>query len=182
MQYKYSHQVEEDFIPDILRIDAGVFELAAQGTYDSLLARYNANRESFILAYYNSRIVGYVAFFPITGGLSERMINENKAFDDNIQAGDILPSYTKDREFNLFLISIAVMPEYGGRGIGAELMRKYFDFVSNKIQSGCSIKNTYSYAFTRAGERLLGKGGFLEVKAIQDKKMNSVIKLMKYEF
>jgi len=182
MQYKYSYQVNDDFIADILRIDASVYQPAVQGTENSVLARYNANRESFILAYDNSQIIGYAAFFPITNELSERMKNEDKAFDDNIQAKDILPSYTGNNDFDLFLISIAILPEYIGRGIGTELMKKYFAVVSDKIQDGCRIKNTYSYAVTDAGARILSRNGFTEVKDIQHPELKTITKLMRYEF
>jgi len=177
MIYKHSYEVSDDFISDILRIDEAVFEPSARGTKASLLARYNANRESYILVYDDSQIIGYVAFFPINSALGERIICEDTAFDDNIQAQDILPSYAPGTDFDMFLISVAVLPEYGGRGIGKELMQKYFDFVSGKTKQGCLIKNTYSYAFTEAGAGILKKSGFNEVKSVQDS-----IKLMQYVF
>ena len=180
--YKYSHQVSDDFILDILHIDETVFEPTARGTENSLLARYNANRESYILVYDESQIVGYLAFFPISNDLSMRILNEDKPFDDNIQAEDILPEYVLDNCFDMFIISIAILPEYNGRGIGRELMGMYFGFIREKINIGCQIRKTYSYAFTDAGSKILAKFGFDEVKSIKCQDADSVVKLMQYEF
>ena len=182
MTYKYSYHVSDDFILDVLHIDETVFEPSARGTQDSLLDRYNANRESYILAYDSDKIVGYVAFFPINSELGNCIINENRPFDDNIQAKNILPSYDVAEDFDMFLISIAILPEYNGRGIGKELMKKYFDFISTKIQNGCKIRNTYSYAFTDAGARILSKSGFNEVKSVEYSGENTAVKLMQYKF
>ena len=181
MVYKYSGQMEEDFIADLLRIDAFVFDSSILGSDNSIRRRFNANRDMCILAYDNSEAVGYIAFFPITENLRERMMNENKAYDDEIVADDILP-YTDKHDFDVFLISAAILPDYQGKGIGAELMKRCFDFLSDKVQSGCKIKNAYSYAFTDAGARILGKAGFAEVKKIEDPKSVYTARLMRYSF
>lgn len=182
MIYLPPSAIKGDFIGDILRIDASTFELSLQGTDESVRARYNANRESFVLAYDDAEIVGYVAFFPITANLSGRIEKEYASFDDNIEDDDILPSYDNPFEYNVFLISIAVLPEYKGKGIGATLMKEYFKFIGNKLQAGCRIKKTYSYAYTDDGTRVLSKMGFVEIKRIEDPEMQSVAKLMQYDF
>jgi predicted N-acetyltransferase YhbS len=183
MRYICSGLAEEDFISDILAIDASVFDPAFQGTDSSLRSRYNINKESYILAFDDSKIVGYVAFFPITKDLSERMKTENKPYDDDIQPEDILPSYGYyNDDFDMFLISLAVLPGHHGRGIGAELMKRSFDFISGKIKEGCKIKNAYAYAYTGAGERLLLKGGYTELKNIIHPEKKTAVKLMSYCF
>jgi len=175
--YKYPHQAGEDFIDDIQAIDEAVFEPAAQGTKSSLLARYKANRESYILAYDGLRLVGYIGFFPISGDLSGRILAEDRPYDDNIQPWDIL-DYTIGTGFDMFLISMALLPAYAGMGIGKELMRRYFDFMTNKIESGCNINNMYAYAFTAAGEKILLKSGFEGIKDVQQPGAAATVKLM----
>jgi len=181
MIYKYSGQTEEEFIADILAIDEAVFDPAILGSDGSLRARYNANRESYILAYDKSKIAGYIIFFPITDDLSERMINENKPFDDDIEGKDVM-FYIKGIDFNMFLISIAVLPEYRGKGIGRELMKKCFEFIAAKKQGGCQIKNVFAYAYTDAGARALSKAGFTEEKSIPQPDLETDVKFMRCFF
>ena len=142
-RFKRSDQEKNDFIDKILRIDQAVFGAVLQGTSDSVGARYEANKESYILAYHNFEIVGYICFFPITKGLRERIEKEERMFDDDIQAADILPYPRADEEpggeYDIFLISVAVLPDYQGIGIGSGLMNEFFTFVSDKIQSGLII-------------------------------------------
>ena len=182
MQYKYSYQVNDDFIDDILRIDASVYHPSVQGTKSSLLNRYQANRESFVLAIDETQLIGYVGFFPVTNALSERMVKEHKTFDDNIRGEDILPSYTSEFDFDMFLISIAISPEYKGKGVGSELMRQCLAFIDGKRQSGSRIRHIYSYAFTDDGVRVLSKVGFTVIKTIQYPEQKTDVFFMRYTF
>ena len=182
MIYKYSEQVEDDFISDVLRLDALVFAPSDQGTDSSIRARYNANQESLVLAYNNSEIIGYICFFPVTNDLSERIKNEESPFDDNIQPSDILASYKNKHDFDVFLISAAISPEYQGKGTGTELVNKCLAFLSDKIKSGCKIRKAYSYAFSDAGARVLAKTGFKELKGVRHSDSGNIVKLMYYCF
>jgi len=183
MRFILSNELDnDDFIEDLLQIDTLVYDESNQGTAENVIARYHVNRETIILAADNSRFIGYIAFFPITDKLSKRIQSEDSMFDDNIRPEDILPSYTCDRDIDLFLISIAVHPEYQGKGIGVELVKRFNKFVSEKSGSGCRIRNVYSYAVTDAGERLLSKAGFCEVKSILQPMSNHAVKLMQHCF
>jgi ribosomal protein S18 acetylase RimI-like enzyme len=190
MTYKYSGQMEEDFIADILRIDASVFDESALGTDASIRSRYNANKDCFILAYDNTcdnnsgkaTIVGYIAFFPITNDLSHRMKTENKTFDDDICDSDILPTYDNNFDFDVFLISAAVSPEYQGRGIGATLSQKCRSFLNSKAKSGSRIRNLFAYAYTEGGSRLLTGAGFSAIEKQFEHSHYEGIKLMQYSF
>jgi len=184
MIYKHSSDIKEDFIADVLRIDAKVFKPSDQGTENSIRERYNANKDSYIFALHNYEIVGYVCFFPITEEFSKKINSEEKAFDDDIRKEDIRSDYPtgKDAKFDLFLISCAVLPEYQEKGIGVELMNRFFSFVSDKIQNGSRIRNMYSYTFTNPGAWLLDKYAFSEVKYIKQPDSSTGIRLMRYSF
>ena len=110
------------------------------------------------------------------------MKNEDKPFDDDIVEKDILPSYAHDFDFDMFLISAAVLPGYQGKGIGTELMKKYFEVMRDKIKNGCRIKNAYAYAYTGAGENILVKAGFSEIKNIIHPEKKTGVKFMGYCF
>jgi GNAT superfamily N-acetyltransferase len=172
-RYKRSEQQGDcGFIEKILDIDKKVFSSVVQGTFESVGGRFEANKESYILAYHNFEIVGYICFFPVTRELREKIEKEERVFDDDISSADILPypqtAEEAESEYDIFLISIAVLPDYQGIGIGSGLMKEFFTFVSDKIQSGCKIKNLYSYAHTTYGAWLLEKSNFHELKKIEN--------------
>ena len=192
MAYKYipSTQVRSgyDFIKDIVDIDLSVFDDSLQGTPESIRTRYERNKDSYILAYYNFEIIGYVCFFPITGELSTRVQNESKTFDDDIRASDIV-SYeeiegNRDKyDLDIFIISTAVVKEHRGKGVGKGLMAELFASVSDKIQNGYRIKNIFSYTSTNAGAWLLDRVGFAEQgKPIKIAENGSYARLMHYKF
>jgi len=141
IDYKRSNEVGYDFIDEILKIDAAVYEKHLQGTKNSLTARFNANRESYILAFDGEKIIGYICFFPISGELSRKMQEENKALDDDIEVSDILPEYPKDIDADVFVISIAISPDYQHKDIGKQLIKDLFRFLFNKNHAGCKIRN-----------------------------------------
>jgi GNAT superfamily N-acetyltransferase len=187
MIYKYSAQMQKDFIADLLRIDASVFDESALGTDASIRARLNANKDGFILAIDNENkdnetIVGYLSFFPITDDLSRRIQTENKTYDDDILNTDILPSYDSDVDFDIILLSAAIIPDYQGRGIGAALSQKCFEFLKGKAASGSRIRDLFSYAYTGGGLHLLTKAGFTAVEKQVEHCHYEGIKLMRYSF
>lgn len=188
--YKYVNskdvKVGYDFIKDIAAIDAAVFPRELQGEHGNIRARFEANKESYILAYHDYKIVGYICFFPITAELSERIRNEEKTFDDDIKPSDIIQfpetDEEKEQEFDMFLISVAVLPQHHGKGIGQALMKEYFTLISDKTQWGCKIVNMYSYAYTNKGAWLLDKWNFTEIKSALHSKSGHDVWLMSYRF
>ena len=178
---EFCSKMEEDFIMDLLEIDSSVYDPSVLGSYDSVRSRYEANRDSCILAFDGSKIVGYVAFFPISDNLSERMRVEDKSFDDDIKAADILPSYESDKPYDVFLISIAILPEYQGKGIGTALMKRFFSFMYDKRNNGSNIRNIYTYAYTDGGAHVLGAEGFFVIKKLSLQEYPN-IKFMRYSF
>jgi hypothetical protein len=65
---------DEDLVKKILEIDASVYPLDMQGTMDSVLSRYRANRDEYILLTNGTgEIAGYLCCFPV----AESFYNEN---------------------------------------------------------------------------------------------------------
>jgi len=185
MDYIYSKNLEDwndSFLKDLIHIDSIVYDPEAQGTYESVRDRFCANRDSVILVYDDLRLAGYIAFFPITQQLSARMLSENKPFDDDILPGDILPTYTSNEAFDVFFISVAVLPAYQRRGLGAELVQKWLDYMSEKIKDGCKIRNGYAYAYSDEGARLLSKSGLYIIKDVEHQGLGSTVSHMGYNF
>jgi len=176
IEYKFPCEVEYDFIPDILQIDAQVYDAKLQGTYESVNARFKANKDSYVLAFNNSKLIGYICFFPVSADFNQKLEEGQTVFDDNISSKDIV-EYSENIEHTIFLISAVTKPEFHGKGIGTELMRRLFSFLSEKKQDGYAIKSIFSFAYTAGGEALCRKFGFDEIKMF-----SSGPKLMRYMF
>jgi GNAT superfamily N-acetyltransferase len=166
INFNFSFETEYDFIPDVLALDADVYDKELQGTYESVQGRYNMNKESYVLAYKNrKKLIGYICFFPITEIFREVLLKSEKPFDDDISPENIAP-YSKNSEQDVFIISAVVDPEYQGNGIGKKMMDQLFYFLSKKIRSGHRIKNIYTYAYTAGGEALCESTGFKKIKRV----------------
>jgi len=176
IEYKFPCEVEYDFIPEVLQIDAGVYDAKLQGTYESVSTRFKANKDSYVLAFNNSKLIGYICFFPISADFNHKLEEGQTVFDDNIKPDDIV-GYDEHIGHTIFLISAVTKPEFQGKGIGSELMRRLFSFLSGKTQDGYAIKSIFSFAYTAGGEALCRKFGFEEIKTF-----TSGPKLMRYMF
>ena len=183
MKYIYSRPTEEDFIADNLRVDTDAFDESLQGKNSSIRSSYEANMESYILAYSNNEIVGYICFFPIKESLCDKTCNGEKALNDVINDTDIPGYYNKNGEINkedditILLFSIAVKNEHKGKGIDSELIKEFFTFISDKIQRGNKIRKMYAYGYSR----LLEEAGFSKSKR-PEAANPEMIRLMHYIF
>ena len=61
---KRSKNIKKDFINDIMSLDSIAYNEDMQGTYNSINDRFKKNKDSYILAYDNKKLVGYICFFP----------------------------------------------------------------------------------------------------------------------
>ena len=84
--------------------------------------------------------MGYVCFFPLKKHFYNKVIVGNEMYDDNIKADDI-SAYVYDENLNIFMISIAVRPEYQKKQIGKSLVEQMFTFLDVKRKEGYKIEN-----------------------------------------
>lgn len=146
IQIKYSKDIDgDDFLRQVLAIDAVVYPKELQGTFKSVSERYHRNKNSFILAFDNDLIVGYICLFPISKRLLNEMETTNKFFDDNIDPKDVLP-YSESND--IFVISVAILPEYQNGLAIMKLCKAFKKFVEEKNAM------TYAYAVSEKGEKL----------------------------
>ncbi|MDR0561461.1 MAG: hypothetical protein LBG73_02085 [Spirochaetaceae bacterium] len=150
---------DEEFIKKILEIDVAVYPLDMQGTMDSVLGRYHANKDEYILLVNDTdEIVGYLCCFPVQESFYKEMIESDRVFDDNITPDKIVP-YIHGQPHYLFLISIAVKPD--SRDGAAKLLAQAFeDFLNDKRKNGFPIIQAASYAMTDKGAAFLDKSNF----------------------
>ncbi|TAH62416.1 MAG: hypothetical protein EWM50_05500 [Gottschalkiaceae bacterium] len=165
MEIKYSKDVKENIIQEILDIESAVYDKKYRGTYESIQARYNKNKDTFILAYDNNKMIGYLCFLPITDILYDEIISANRFHDDNISAENITNFYDK---VNLYLISIAIIPAYQDTDVIKEMTYAFFTLLNDMRERNICINNIIASAVTNDGEKYLIRLGFKQLKSIHD--------------
>jgi len=145
----------------IQEIDRSVFHDNGLATQQSDIDRYEAYKDSYIFALYNKKIVGYLCYFPITEKFYESVIEGIKVYDGDIASADICN--LKDNSNYIFLLSVAINPEFQKKGIS-----KQFSEILIKEFSGIKIKDMVSYAFTAGGEHFLNHIGLKSCKEMED--------------
>jgi len=168
IKYVNSKKVDYDFIKDVIQIDSLVYPQELQGTYESVKTRFNKNKESYILAYQGNLLVGYICFFPLKQSTYDKVINDKEMYDDNLTDEDIV-SYDKKQNLNIFIISIAVRPEYQKREVGKTLTKEMFTFLDVKRKEGVKINNIVAEAVTVAGRTILNTFNFHKRCSINNK-------------
>ena len=161
MEILYSIDVEKDIIPDLMYVESKVYATEFCGKYESILQRYKKNKDSVILVYDNKKIVGYLCMFPISDKLYLEINNSDKLVDDDICSEDVLPYTTRNK---LYLISVAILPQYQDTDTVILLCNKFQEFISNKEMKNQKIESIMATAISEDGTRFLKRLGFKEVK------------------
>ncbi|GBU27470.1 hypothetical protein R84B8_01002 [Treponema sp. R8-4-B8] len=151
----------QEIFDSIQEIDMSVFHENGLATQQSDIERYEAYKDSYIFAIYEEKIIGYLCYFPITEEFYESVIEGLKVYDGDIASTDICN--LKDNNNYIFLLSIAIKPEFHKKGIS-----KLFSEILIKEFSNIKIKDIVSYAFTEAGEHFLNHLGLKIYKEMED--------------
>lgn len=155
-----------DFINDVLKLDAGVYPRKLQGTFTSVNGRYQRNKQSYILAYDNNQLIGYICFLNISKRLCDQLHENPLSNDDLINPNDIKEFSLKEPN-TLYIISIVVMKEYRQQGIGASLVKELKKFIKNLVGKGYKFDCVYGTAVTKAGYQLAKKNGFEIIRRVK---------------
>ena len=145
----------------IQEIDRSVFHENGLATPESDIERYKAYKDSYIFALCENKIIGYLCYFPITENFYKSVIRGEKVYDGDIASIDICN--LNDNSNYLFLLSVAISPEYHKMGIS----RRFSEILVREF-SEIAIKDMVSYAFTSAGEHFLGHFGLKNYKEMED--------------
>ncbi|MDR1553584.1 MAG: GNAT family N-acetyltransferase [Prevotellaceae bacterium] len=151
------------FICEILEVDKAVYSHELQGQFDAVYARFMFNKEMFILLYDGEKIIGYFAFLPVKEALYNKILTEERLFDNDISLS-MFEQYEVGKPCNLYAISVAILPKYQGIGLTKKLTDAFFDFVLEKKRQGIEIKNVLATTVSPAGEKFANKLGFVTVK------------------
>ena len=162
-----SKNIKRDFIDDVLKLDALVYDQDMQGSYESVNKRFQKNKDSYLLIMDASKIVGYICFFPISKSLEKKMLEGDEIQDDNISPNDIL-EYTKGKSHDLFIISIVIHPDYRDQEAIKLLTSEFVSFINKKIKTNFHINKVYASAVSSDGEKVLEYLNFKKEKTYQD--------------
>jgi GNAT superfamily N-acetyltransferase len=157
----------QEIFDSIQEIDRSVFHDNGLATQQSDIDRYEAYKDSYIFALCNGKIIGYLCYFPITKEFYELVIEGLKVYDGDIESTDICD--LKDNANYIFLLSVAIYPEFQKKGIS----KRFYEILIEEY-SKIKIKDIVSYAFTEGGEHFLNHIGLKSYKQMDDE-----IKLMK---
>ena len=134
LNIKRSKNIKTDFIKDIMCLDSLAYNEDMQGTYDSISNRFKKNKESYILAYDNKKLIGYICFFPISDELYNEMLVSDTMKDDDISPDDIV-SYKEGKKHNIFIISIVIDPSYRDKEAIKLITNEFIKFIKEKNEN-----------------------------------------------
>ena len=160
-------ELDKDFINAILEIDASVYPLNLQGTFDEVYGRFKANRDTYVLLYFNKKLIGYFCFFPIKSILYDEIVNKNKLYDSDIP-GEMLEQYEAFNSYKLFVISTAILPEHQKKGLSKYLIKGFYQFILDKKKNNIMFTSALSSSVTPEGKIMLDKIGFRKIKTISE--------------
>ena len=146
---------------DIYNIDEAVYPPEERSTMKQIMDRFISTKNDYWPACYANKLIGYMSYFPINNRCRDKLINNDDFMDGCIDGTHILEN--KLQGSSVYIISVAVLPEYQGLGLGMTLIKeldKRFDYLNNIY--GC--EEFIATAVTDNGARILTNSGFKELK------------------
>ena len=131
-----------------------------------IMDRFISSKNDYLLAYCGNKLIGYMSYFPINNRCRDELINNDDFMDGCIDGTNILEN--KLQGSSVYIISVAVLPEYQGLGLGMTLIKeldKRFDYLNNIY--GC--EEFIATAINEKGIRVLEDSGFKKLKVRTDK-------------
>lgn len=158
--------VNADTLVDIYKIDETVYHSEERSTMNQIMDRFVSNKNGYLLAYSGNKLIGYLSYFPINNRCRDKLLNNDDFMDGCIDSTHILEN--KLQGSSIYIISVAVLPEYQGLGLGLALSKElnkrlmYLNYVY-----GC--EHVIATAINERGIRVLENSGFKKLKARTDK-------------
>ena len=166
LSIKRSKNIKIDFIKDIMYLDSLAYNEDMQGTYDSINNRFKKNKDSYILAYDNKKLVGYICFFPISDELYSEMLISDTMKDDDISPDDIV-SYKKGKKNNIFIISIVIDPNYRDKEAIKLITNEFIKFIKEKNENDYIIDKVLGTTVSDDGFKFATKLNFKVYKTYE---------------
>lgn len=165
----YGTEMTEQELRKVFDIDLLVYAGELQGIYENMRARFLYNRDTFICVMDGKKMAGYLNVFPVGEALHEELLAPDKT---RIRDDDITPAemaqYSPEKENNLFVISVAVHPEYRGGEVTKLLGRSFAAFIAKKDGEGYRIGDISGAAVSDGGRRFLSRSHFVPTKSLDE--------------
>ena len=156
LEYRTGLTADNRFLDEVYAIDKQVYSPVLCGDIDNLYKRYLKCPDSYILAYFKGRLVGYITIFPIGDELFEQMNDPHfhKMRDDDIMPCE-MADWRTDAFNNLFILSVAIIPGYRGGETVKFLGNRLLQFLRDKEEKGYKIGSIAGSAVSDGGERFI---------------------------
>ena len=158
--------VNADTLVDIYKIDEIVYEAKYRSTMEQITERFESKRSDYLLAYCGNKLIGYLTYLPVNGMCKDKILNDD-CFNDCLIDSSHIPD-NKSKDSSVYILSIAVLPEYRGLGLGLALSKelnkrlRYLNYVY-----GCS--SVIATAINEKGIKVLENSGFKKLQVKPDK-------------
>ena len=155
----------DGFIESVFRIDRSVYSPELCGKIENLYKRYEYCPDSFLLVYDGDVLAGYLNFFPISDKLYAQM-NDPEFFgmrDDDIEPSE-MDLWRTDKLNDLFIISVAIIPEYRGGEAIKLLGNSFLAYLREKDKAGYKLGSIAGSAVSDGGAGFLKRlhGSFVK--------------------
>ncbi len=145
-----------DYLKGIFEIDEISYSEELSGAFENMCERAKKCLESFILLFDDEKLIGYVNVFPIANELHKVLLDKNDAtmFDDDITP-EQMQDWEKNCEHNLFVISVAIIPQYR-RTYAIKVLGDYLlEYFREKDNSGYKINSIIGIAVSSKGKNFM---------------------------
>jgi GNAT superfamily N-acetyltransferase len=139
-------------------IDSVVYNEVDRDTIENIYARFVKDKSLYFAAMNSDVIVGYLAAFPISESYRDKMLSHGMESDSDIVPDDVVVGSS-----TLYLISVAILPEYQDTKVITYLLQE----LKSKLAKRKDYKRVIAHAVSDAGYKMMKRLGF-EVKLLTD--------------
>ncbi|MBO4839337.1 MAG: hypothetical protein J5493_08235 [Lachnospiraceae bacterium] len=166
-------EMAEAFLEKIMDIDRAVYEERYVGCLENMQARFRAERKSFVCIRQKGSDdpAGYINFFPVCDELWDDITESGSIIrDDDIMPDELVPYGTADdKGYNLFIISVVVLPEYrGSKDAVITLTDGFRDYLLKLEGEGHRINAIAGTAVSDDGKKFMYERFFYLKREVKD--------------
>lgn len=158
LEYKRITEVADPYatLKQVFEIDKAVYSPELCGTFKNLCVRYEKCKDAFILVYDGDKLAGYVTFVLAGEELYKELTDPaSTAMRDDDITPDEMVDWCEGEGHHLFIISIAVHPEFQGGGTVKLLAKSLLAFLREKEEAGFRIDSISGSAVSGGGASFL---------------------------
>ena len=168
-QIRTGDEFGSDFLPNVMAIDAACYPDEYVGVLENMVARFERNPRTFVCAMDGERLAGYINFFPTTDALWEEIVETGMDIRDDDIRPDEIPDYVKGGPNRIFIISIAIHPEYRkDKNVVITLTNGWIAYLNQLEAEGYPITAISATAVSGDGMKYLRTHMFRLIREIHD--------------